>query len=132
MFNATIRRLSITTPAVLAAILAFAQGAEAQSRASEAAVVRVEVVSAPAAPELRAVDAGWSPNDTGAAAWTASVAVDRDAVLSLHVAEREGGARASFTVHRDGDRQLADVELVADATGATGARELPVTLRIER
>lgn len=133
----TIRRFSLTTVAGVGAFLAGAAEAQAQGKASEAAVVRVEVVAAPAAPEVRSVDASWAVTETGGATWRAAVAVGDDAVLSLANAGGDDGVRASLAVRRHGDERVAEIELVADhaaradrAEPATRA-DLPVTLRIE-
>lgn len=138
-----IRRFSLTTVAGMGAFLAGAAEAQAQGKASEAAVVRVEVVAAPAAPEVRSAGAGWAVTEAGDAKWTAAVAVGRDAAISLLGGGGDERVRASLAITRDGDERIARVEVVADPVlvgvpaaapgGDAGVApaELPVTLRIE-
>lgn len=132
MFATTIRRLAITTFAGFAA-MASATPAAAQSSASEAAVVRVEVVAAPPAPVTRAMDATWNRAATGASStWRAEVEVEQDAVITLVPGEgaQNTPVRASLTVREFAGAQLAEVELTAADESAPA--EMPVTLRIER
>jgi len=136
-----IRRFSLTTVAGMGAFLAGAAEAQAQGKASEAAVVRVEVVAAPAAPAVRSVDTGWAVTEAGNAKWTAAVTVGPDAAISLLGGGGDERVRAALTVTRADDVRIARVEVVADPimVGATATAgdagvapaELLVTLRVE-
>lgn len=127
-----LRRFALGTAAA-AGMSVLAAQADAQSRRSEAALVRVEVVAAPAPPITRSAGAGWSIDPSGAASWKAEVEVDGDAVLSLPRDGASAGAPvAELVVRREGPKRVAELTLRSASRAEAAAAEAPVTLRIER